>query len=506
MMDMEFLTRRPSLPLGFQLGNLPPVQRALHSDELVEVYLLERPTRADLLLIREAEAKVTRLREWWDILGPDIVVDPPSDSTVIGPLVLRLSGSWWPENQIHRIDDVHWRSFLLGSLNLLRTAHQMGLRPKFIPTLMWLAPEAQMLLPLCVTRGSASEEDILHDFAAVLISASTGIHLASIPADVDALGSWNKCIPSDLFPVFLACLANQGQNRISCFEAFEDRITDKTQVHRWAPCCISDRSSKSGLDNIAGMQELKEWLRKEILGPLRNPEAYQKYRIGIPNGILFYGPPGCGKTYVARQLAEELGYFFQEIKPSDVASPYIHSTVLRIRELFDEAIERAPSILFIDEFDAFAPSRSELGGHQQYKSEEVNEFLANLEGAAGRRVLVIAATNAPEKIDPAIRRSGRFDKLVFIPPPDSEARRAMLEHHLAGRPVETKFDLPGVAVVLDGYSASDLKLLVDEAARLAFELEAPISTEMLLNAIRRVPPSITTQEQERYSAFQARGF
>ena len=260
------------------------------------------------------------------------------------------------------------------------------------------------------------------------------------------------------------------------------------------------------MDNIAGMQELKEWLQKEILGPLRNPEAYEKYRIGIPNGILFYGPPGCGKTYVARQLAEELGYFFQEIKPSDVASPYIHSTVLRIRELFEVALERAPSILFIDEFDAFAPSRSELGGHQQYKSEEVNEFLANLEGAANRQVLVIAATNAPEKIDPAIRRTGRFDKLIFIPPPDSEARRAMLEHHLTGRPLEPKLDLPGIAAVLDGYSASDLKVLVDEAARSALDLQAPISTKILLDALSRVPPSVTMQDQEQYRAFKARGF
>jgi transitional endoplasmic reticulum ATPase len=139
-----------------------------------------------------------------------------------------------------------------------------------------------------------------------------------------------------------------------------------------------------------------------------------------------------------------------------VASPFIHSTVTRIRELFDLALERAPSVLFIDEFDAFAPARSELGGHQQYKSEEVNEFLTNLEGCAERKVLVIAATNEPEKIDPAVLRAGRFDKLVFIPPPDVEARIAMLQFHLLDRPAEPDLDILGVCVVLDGYSASDI--------------------------------------------------
>jgi transitional endoplasmic reticulum ATPase len=253
------------------------------------------------------------------------------------------------------------------------------------------------------------------------------------------------------------------------------------------------------------MRVLKELLRKEIVGPLRTPEIYEKYRIGVPNGILFYGPPGCGKTYIARQLAEELGYFFQEIRPSDVASPFIHSTVTRIRELFDLALAKAPSVLFIDEFDAFAPSRSELGGHQQYKSEEVNEFLANLEGCADRKVLVIGATNVPEKIDPAVRRAGRFDKLVFIPPPDSDARLAMLQFHLLGRPVEPDLDIRGIAVVLDGYSASDTKLLVEEAARAACEKAVPISMPILLDAIQRVPPSITAEEDARFRSFRPRG-
>jgi AAA+ superfamily predicted ATPase len=260
-----------------------------------------------------------------------------------------------------------------------------------------------------------------------------------------------------------------------------------------------------GLVNVVGMSELRDLLIREVIGPFRNPTLFRQYRVSLPNGLLFFGPPGCGKTYIARMLAEELNYFFQQGRPSDVASPYIHDTVRKIRELFETAVAKAPSILFIDEFDAFVPARSELGAHQQFKAEEVNEFLANLEGCAERNVLVIAATNEPDKIDPAVRRPGRFDKLIFIPPPDADARAAMLEFHLAGRPLAEPLDTAGVAAVLDGYSASDIKFLVDEAARMALARMAPISTEILLAAVGRVPPSITDQDLQRYSSFRTRG-
>jgi transitional endoplasmic reticulum ATPase len=260
-----------------------------------------------------------------------------------------------------------------------------------------------------------------------------------------------------------------------------------------------------GLSKVAGMADLKEQLIHEVIGPFRDPELYRRYRVSLPNGILFYGPPGCGKTYLARALAEELGWSFQYCRPSDVASPYIHDTVSKIRATFSAAIEKAPSIVFIDEFEAFVPARSALGGHQQYKAEEVNEFLANLDGCAERNVLVIAATNEPEKIDPAVRRSGRFDKLIFISPPDAEARAAMLDFHLQERPAESSLDTAGIAAVLEGYSASDVKLLVDEAARMALKRACLISTDIVLAALARVPASITVESMQRYREFQPRG-
>lgn len=263
-------------------------------------------------------------------------------------------------------------------------------------------------------------------------------------------------------------------------------------------------TSASGLSQVVGMANLKEQLIHDVIGPSKNPELYRRYRVSLPNGILFYGPPGCGKTYIARSLAAELGWSFRYCRPSDVASPYIHETVSKIHSVFATAIEKAPSIVFIDEFEAFVPARSELGGHQQYKAEEVNEFLANLEGCAERKVLVIAATNEPDKIDPAVRRSGRFDKLILIPPPDAEARQAMLEFHLNDRPVEASLDTPGIAAVLEGYSASDIKLLVEEAARMALKRQGLIATRTLLAALERVPASITADDMQRYELFRSR--
>jgi transitional endoplasmic reticulum ATPase len=268
---------------------------------------------------------------------------------------------------------------------------------------------------------------------------------------------------------------------------------------------VTARSELRGLSKVAGMRQLKALLWRNVIRPLRNPAPFQRYRLTIPNGILLYGPPGCGKTYIARQLAEELGFKFFEVIPSEVGSPYIHDTTLRIRDIFKRAADQAPSVLFVDEFEALVPSRADLGGHQQYKSEEVNEFLAHLSGCAEKQILVMAATNEPQKIDIAILRTGRLDIHAYVGPPDAEARAEMLSLHLGGRPAEPDIDITAIATGLDGYSASDIKFLVDEAAREALEHGVPISTTLIDEAKRRVPASVTKDEQERFQSFGQRG-
>lgn len=268
---------------------------------------------------------------------------------------------------------------------------------------------------------------------------------------------------------------------------------------------VTARSELRGLSKVAGMRQLKALLWRNVIRPLRNPAPFQRYRLTIPNGILLYGPPGCGKTYIARQLAEELGFKFFEVIPSEVGSPYIHDTTLRIRDIFKKAADQAPSVVFVDEFEALVPSRADLGGHQQYKSEEVNEFLAHLSGCAEKQILVVAATNEPQKIDIAILRTGRLDIHAYVGPPDAEARAEMLSLHLGDRPAEPEIDITAIAAGLDGYSASDIKFLVDEAAREALEQGVLISTRLIDEAKRLVPASVTKDEQERFQSFGQRG-
>lgn len=267
----------------------------------------------------------------------------------------------------------------------------------------------------------------------------------------------------------------------------------------------STPSPKRGLDKVAGMARLKSLLRRDVVDHVLHPERYRRYGLSLPNGILLYGPPGCGKTYIARLLAEEVGHHFVEITPGDVASPFIHDTVKQIRASFDEAAAKAPAIMFIDEFEAFVPPRGGLGGYQHYKAEEVNEFLALLNGCSEKRILVIAATNLPENIDPAVRRTGRLDKLIYVGPPDVDARREMLAFHLQNRPVSTDLDLARLAEQTEGYSASDIKFLVDQAARHAMELDEDLTPGSFRSAMAGITPSVPPEVAESYRPIAQRG-
>jgi transitional endoplasmic reticulum ATPase len=224
----------------------------------------------------------------------------------------------------------------------------------------------------------------------------------------------------------------------------------------------------------------------------------------IPNGILLYGPPGCGKTYIARQLAIELGYKFFEISPSDLGSSFLHGTAQNIRELFDDAAKNAPSVVFIDEFDALVPSRTDMGGNHPHRAEEVNEFLARMAECSKQGILLIAATNHPWNIDPAIQRTGRLDKKIYVGPPDLIARSEMLAHHLVDKPTSSTVNTGAAASQLAGYSSSDLKAIVEEAARLAFKSNKPIGQEHLEAAKEIVSASISPDEESRHREWGTR--
>jgi ATPase family associated with various cellular activities (AAA) len=263
--------------------------------------------------------------------------------------------------------------------------------------------------------------------------------------------------------------------------------------------------SARGLLGVAGVVRLKALLYEQVIAPLRNPERFERYRLTIPHGILMFGPPGCGKTYVARKLAEELGYFFNEVSAAEIGDTYIHGTATKIAAVFRQAEENAPAVLFLDEFEALVPNRSQLAGHQDYRVEEVGEFLRQLESAGSRRILVIAATNEPWKIDSAVQRPGRLDKKLLVTAPDAEAREDLLRFHLEGRFREAVFDLRRLSQELEGYSVSDLKMLVEESAWAPMRENRPIAFEDVRRARQKVPASISREASQRYEQFQQRG-
>jgi len=257
-----------------------------------------------------------------------------------------------------------------------------------------------------------------------------------------------------------------------------------------------DKKEGSGFDQIAGMNELKDILKTDVIDVLNEPEKHKKYGIPLLNGMLLYGPPGCGKTFIAEKFAEEVGYNFVLIKPSDLQSKYVNATQENIGKLFKEAEKNAPTIIFIDELDAIVPSRE--GDLHQMHASSVNEFLAQMSNCGEKRIFVIGATNRPEKIDPAILRSGRFDKAVYLPPPDKSAREAMFKLYLKPRPVDLGIDYEKLAELTINYVSSDIKFLIDEASRKALKAESRITMQIFQKVIIENKPSVTLSDIKKY--------
>lgn len=258
-----------------------------------------------------------------------------------------------------------------------------------------------------------------------------------------------------------------------------------------------------GFSAIAGMQELKDTIQLDVIDALNEKERYAEYGLTIPNGMLLYGPPGCGKTFFAERMAEEIGFNFYQLKPSDIQSKYVNESQEKIKNLFDEARENAPSIIFIDELDAVVPNRDNSNVNHMNTSA-VNEFLAQMNNCGDDGIFIIGATNRPNSIDPAILRAGRLDKVIYLPPPDLEARELMFKLYLEKRPREVGLNYSELAKATENYVSSDIKFLCDEASRKALKMKSRISKEILFDTINNNKPSIKLDELQSYIAIRAK--
>lgn len=256
-----------------------------------------------------------------------------------------------------------------------------------------------------------------------------------------------------------------------------------------------EKPLRTAWEGVAGMRDLKAMLERDVILPLQEPEIYARYRLNLPNGILLYGPPGCGKTFIARKLAEVAGFSFIEVKPGDLASIYVHGTQGKIAELFAEARKQVPCMLFFDELDAMVPKRSGDSVGHHYASE-VNEFLVQLNECGKKQILVIGATNLPDRIDPAVMRPGRLDKKFFVGPPDYEARVELLRLCAANRP-QDEIDWHSCATELENYTCAEIEFIVNEAARNALAQSRPITNGDLLQAAGNNPAAHSAADIEK---------
>ena len=323
-------------------------------------------------------------------------------------------------------------------------------------------------------------------------------------------------LDDQLLNVIAKALNYDAENRFQSADEFIKAIDGEVKVERQstkrkilsqqqpnnAPSPTATKKKGEGFAAVAGMEELKQQMREEVIEPLHNLEEYQRYGVTIPNGMLLYGPPGCGKTFFAKHFAEEVGFNFLCITPATLKSRYVNATQENIAKMFKEAEEKAPTVIFIDEMNELVPNRDNSNIHEMSRSA-VNEMLAQMDRTGEKGIFIIGATNYPNMIDPAILRAGRLDKKYYFGVPDKEARMDLFKLYLKKRPYDFGLDYPQLADLTEDYVSADIQLIVNEASRNALRQHSRITMDLLKTAISNIRPSLSASELLKYERIRA---
>ncbi|KQQ54622.1 AAA family ATPase [Pseudomonas syringae] len=280
---------------------------------------------------------------------------------------------------------------------------------------------------------------------------------------------------------------NSGEGRPR-LRVISNDDTDQTEVRR----LLVPENERVTFADIGGLDELKKTIHKKIILPYQKPGLFERFRKRVGGGVLLYGPPGCGKTMLARATAGECKATFFNVAISDVLDMYIGESERKLHALFEQARAQAPAVMFFDEVEALGGKRSNT--RDSTSSKLVSQFLSEMDGFTNdnKGVLILAATNVPWSVDSAFRRPGRFDRTLFVPPPDRVARETMLQLMVKGRPLAADIDFAFLAKNTSGFSGADLGELVETAADEAIEesigqgSEQPISDRHFKQALKEV--------------------
>ncbi len=345
----------------------------------------------------------------------------------------------------------------------------------------------------------------------IKLSPLTASHLVQRDKDAKYIGSLIAGIPVSTGDRVRATLFGSRSCDFKVVGTIPDGVVlvSPTTIVRMETKKLGERGpAKVAYEDIGGLGTQIQRIREMIELPLRYPEVFERLGIDAPKGVFLYGPPGTGKTLIARAVANETDAYFTHISGPEIMGKFYGESEARLRSVFEDAQKHAPAIIFIDEIDAIAPKREEMGGEKQVERRVVAQLLALLDGLESRgEVVIIGATNIPNTIDPALRRPGRFDREIAIPIPDRNGRLEILQIHTRGMPLAEDVSVEKLAEITHGFVGADLEALAREAAmsalrkilpKIDFELaDIPYETLMklevtmdnFLEAMREVEPS-----------------